>query len=307
MNLLWFWICLATTASAFKPKNTMRLDQVNINRSVKLAKEALAALVTSGEGDGKYKVKACCVCDCLIRHGKEKALSLDRLRALKPYFTADNTDVANRSYAQTCYPTRGHNNIPFHFLKGMMLSPRSYKITARKSRKEVPGLGCCTGCYSGMGSPKSNAAGHAQAATAVLPKYAIANGWCIGTPPAVLTALNEVELAIVSPARINKHVFAFQAGNHRTIKGWHSLYYNDLSHFEAVQEHVREIVTAPTISVVLVGPFTQAQKRATLKRTTVSWHKVNKAIEWLKLHNHLYHAFVAPDKAHVQPIIVDER
>ena len=191
--------------------------------------------------------------------------------------------------------------------RGMLLSPRSYKATSTNKTRSLPGLGCCVACYSGLGSPAPNKAGVAPCSTAVLPKYAIANGWCIGTPPRVLSELNEVELAIVSPARINKHVFAFQAGNHRTIKGWHSLYYNDLSHFEAVEEHVREIVTAPTISVVLVGPFTPAQKTATLRRTTVSWHKVNRAIEWLKLHNHLYHGFVAPDRAHVQPIIVDER
>jgi hypothetical protein len=305
MNWLLILVILAISVVSGFQSSSMRLDRVNIYRSVRLAKEALAELVTDGDGDGECKVKACCLCDRLIRHKKEKVLSLDRLRRLKLYFKPDAaTDVARSTYGQTCYNTRG--NPQYRFLRGMLLSPRSYKANLKDSKK-TPGLGCCSECYSGMGSGNDHNNGHKKNAAAVLPKFAIANGWCIGSAPKCLTDLNEVEVAVISPARINKHVFAFQAGNHRTIQGWHSLYYNDLSHFEAVQEHVTAILKAPTISVVLVGPFTKSQKASTLARTTVRWNMVNKAIDWLKNHNHLYHSFVMPDPAHVQPIIVDER
>ena len=61
-----------------------------------------------------------------------------------------------------------------------------------------------------------------------IPKNAIINGYMIGPTPLCLQTLNEVELALISPARTNKHVFSFTAGSHKSIKGWHSLYYNDL-------------------------------------------------------------------------------
>ena len=60
------------------------------------------------------------------------------------------------------------------------------------------------------------------------PRYAIVNGLSIGKPPVCLTDLNEVELAMIAPARTNKHIFSFTAGSHKSIRGWHSLYYNDL-------------------------------------------------------------------------------
>lgn len=275
----------------------MRVDRVTINRSVLIAKRALAGLVTNEGANGNSRCKACCVCDRLIRYGFETVISLERLKTLQPHLKARDVDVAKASYRVKCYKT-GRDQPKYAFMNNMLLSPRSYRARTTRGGKE--GLGCCLECASSIGQRNRDT-------TVRLPRYAIANGWCIGSAPKCLTDLNEVELAIVSPARINKHVFAFQAGNHRTIKGWHSLYYNDLSHFQAVQEHVQALVKTPTISVVLVGPFTKTQKAATLKRTTVRWSLIEKALVWLKRYNHLYMHFVMPDKAHVTPIIVDDR
>lgn len=273
----------------------MRVDNVTINRSVAAAKKALEGLTTNEGENENARCKACCVCDRLIKYGTERVMSLQRLKNVKAHFKPLQYDRAKASYRVKCYDTdrrRGR----YGFLHDMLLSPRSYRA---KTGKGLDGMGCCADCHAGLGNRGKS--------VAVLPPFAIANGWSVGTAPKCLTDLNEVEVAIISPARINKHVFAFQAGSHRTIKGWHSLYYNDLSHFEAVQEHVQEIVKTPTISVVLVGPFTTKQRAITLKRTTVRWSLVRKALAWLKQHNPLYEFFTMPNETEVTPIVVDER
>ena len=82
-------------------------------------------------------------------------------------------------------------------------------------------MGCCKECFDQLkkvynGGPPDK------------PKYAIANNKCFGYPPDELSCLNETELALVSQARVNRHMMNFTGGAHKCIKGWHNLYYNDL-------------------------------------------------------------------------------
>jgi len=39
----------------------------------------------------------------------------------------------------------------------------------------------------------------------------------IGFPPPELSCLNEVELALISPARINKHIFVYSTASYEAI------------------------------------------------------------------------------------------
>lgn len=264
----------------------------NIQRSVQRAKAALREIVYQAS-DGRQTVKACCICDRLIGYRKEKVITLGELKAVQKRFEPTEDDKARKTYKVGCYNLRKGK---YRFMKSMLLSPRSYKKMGPKSQE---GLGCCQECFTKKCTMLKE--------STFLPAYAIANGWCIGDAPKVVRELYEVELAVLSPARINKHVFAFQAGRHCTIKGWHSLYYNDLSHFEAVKDRVREVVPGPTISVILAGPFTSHQKAAALTRTTIRWEKVEAALKWLRANNHLYADFELGDRRDVVPIVVDER
>ena len=63
-----------------------------------------------------------------------------------------------------------------------------------------------------------------------LPKYTIANGTIFGDAPVKLTILNNVELVLVSIACINKHIFTFYGGAHKSMPGWHNLYENNFKH-----------------------------------------------------------------------------
>ena len=60
------------------------------------------------------------------------------------------------------------------------------------------------------------------------PEFAIANGLMIGPCPEELECLNEVELALVSLARVDNHVFALYGGCHKQMTGWHSMYVKDV-------------------------------------------------------------------------------
>lgn len=61
------------------------------------------------------------------------------------------------------------------------------------------------------------------------PLYAIANGLMIGPTPNELKCLNDVEIAIISLARIDRHVFSIQAGAYKQMIGWHSMYANNIT------------------------------------------------------------------------------
>ena len=131
-------------------------------------------------------------------------------------------DVINAQYTQQCIIKRGHNQL-HQLLEPLMLSPKTYSVEKKRIGGPVePHLGCCKECYDQLkkvydgGDPDK-------------PKFAIANNKCFGYPPDELTCLNETELALVSQARVNRHMVNFTGGAHQCIKGWHNLYYNDLN------------------------------------------------------------------------------
>jgi hypothetical protein len=180
--------------------------------------------------DGRHFSKVCCVCDRLVKYGKEKAISLEMLKGIKYRFAKSElgNDVriaCKRHYTIQCYSVATEHK--YRYLERMALSRRAYAVKV----KGIEALGCCDECYRGVAAMSKDI-------SAPLPKYAIVNGLTIGPVPQVLSDLNEVELAMISPARINKHVFSFMAGAHKSIKGWHSMYYNDLEQLNGVMNYI---------------------------------------------------------------------
>ena len=180
-------------------------------------------------------------------------------------------------------------------------------------------LGCCDECFTGINrmTRKNNA-------TTLPPKYAICNGLMIGRAPKPLTDLNQVETALISLSRTEKHIFSFSGGSHKSIRGWHTLYQNDVSYMNRVMNYFdetqsdssnadmsiedsdgssssmsydsnSEINTSsdagnieekkPYIAVILTGPFTRQQVAMTRKKTNVRPRKIKKALLWLKKNN----------------------
>jgi hypothetical protein len=52
--------------------------------------------------------------------------------------------------------------------------------------------------------------------------------------------LNEVELALISFARTNKHVFQLTGGSHKEIRGWHTMYANNVQHVNRIINYLEQ-------------------------------------------------------------------
>ena len=62
----------------------------------------------------------------------------------------------------------------------------------------------------------------------------------IGYPPKVLTNFNSVELALISPVRTEKHIFSFSAGARKEVRGWHTMYANNVTYMNRVINYFEE-------------------------------------------------------------------
>ena len=91
-----------------------------------------------------------------------------------------------------------------------MLSPESYIVEKKKRGQVELHLGCCKECFDQLKKVYDGSCNNK-------PKYTIANNKCFGYPPDERSCFNETELALVSQARVNKHMMNFTGGAHKCI------------------------------------------------------------------------------------------
>jgi hypothetical protein len=214
----------------------INLTHETINNSYRdacIARNDLTRVVEpSIGGDEIYKhcSKVCCICDCLIRYNEEEFINMSIFQKaeVKPFFLKNGNDVYNLSFQvkrnlNKHYTQKHFVNDPSHpdrdilFLNQLILSPSTYGRVHRTHKQ----LGCCKQCKSAVSFmyQKDNL-------SIKPPKFAIANGLMLGKPPKVLLDLNEVELALISFARTNRHIFQLTGGSHKQIRRWHTMYAN---------------------------------------------------------------------------------
>jgi hypothetical protein len=139
------------------------------------------------------------------------------------------------------------------------------------------------------------------------PVAAIANGFLIGDPPPELSELTEIERSIVADIRVYCQSWAFFAGAHQHIKGWHTFYSNRPEETIGNLEQLKLGGLKGQIMVVLCGKFTTTQRALTLKKALVNADRVIRAFEWLKKNNFLYKDIVIPSPEDIPlPVIIDE-
>ena len=203
--------------------------------------------------------------------------------------------------------------------------------STKKLNRTTNVLRSCSQCKNGMVQMLRNNSN-------CIPDNYIANGSTIGYPPKVVTDLNEVELAIVTLCPTLKHIFSIMAGAHRSIKGWHSMWENDVQYMHQVcnfmgdnntdnevnldhdghnsnnidirtesdnastNSHQRlvEKISNEQIAVVFCRPFRKTQKAIALKKTAVDLDKIKKALLWLKKNN-IHHQNINIDNVKIQP------
>jgi hypothetical protein len=282
--------------------------------------------------NNRHYAKVCCICDKVIMHGDEDFVSFDDLKkdvtrqVLVKGPITDLTDTAvkkiHKYYIPCCLPAR---SAEYKIVKDLYLSPRSYRVTVASHH----GFGCCLSC-------KRNIKGLSRQKSPLLkpPTYAISNGLMFGPVPNELSDLTATELALISIARVDKHVFSFQGGAHVQMKGWHTMYANDIvninrtvnwcsehlsgednvendvdSDGEEDEEHLEEQPSQrkrfATICVILSGPFTQEQYNIVKQKTEVNFERVKKALRWLKRNNRLYSDYDLSDDI-AEPIFLEQ-
>ena len=94
-------------------------------------------------------------------------------------------------------------------VKDLLLSPRSVYVDQNHPSQarllQLSGLLCCQSCLLGFHKEQ-------------LPKFSIANGYFVGSPPPRLTELNDVELALLTPAKTFRYRFSYTGGKNMKLK-----------------------------------------------------------------------------------------
>ena len=247
--------------------------------------------LTSRVGN-EHKSKACLVCDRLLEWNDTETISLSRLRKLKDCFIGKTSVFQGLHQSiKADYTYRGNGAQPW--MEQMFLSPRGHYCPDKE------GFQCCVRCVNRLNISQ-------LPYCVVLPQFAIANGAVFGKAPIELTELNDVELALVSKARTNKHVFAFYGGAHKCMRGWHNLYENDVEGIARTLNQVPNFGGDAAILCILLGPFTPLQKQFVKNKMMVRPAFVLRALEWLKRNNKLYKYITIPQSDDVaRPLFID--
>jgi hypothetical protein len=216
--------------------------------------------LTVNDGNS-MKPRVCVVCDCFLESHESNTISLDALKGMRNHFQGPPgvpPELHKYYTAPLC-----------NKLRKLLLSPRGTFCVCTKSF-----LGC-NDCVSSIKRQE-------------LPKFAIANDKTIGEAPPCLATLNPVELALISKSRVDKHIFQYYGGAHKSIKGWHTFYQNDVNQFSAVLNRPEVATTGNSIATILVGPFTSGQKSKIKERSLVRRMIVRQALSWLSANNIFY-------------------
>ena len=165
--------------------------------------------------DGHHRTKASClICDHLMEWNDDMYLPKIRLKALAGLFSKAelhkhlleggrilHKSVYKKLKQYYCYKGEGYEQ----WMLSMFLSPHGVFVADK-------GFNCCQACVKILNTST-------QPYCVKSPKYTIANGAIIGDAPVKLTRLNDVELALVSIARIDKHIFTFYGDAHKSMHG----------------------------------------------------------------------------------------
>ena len=162
-----------------------------------------------------YFPKVCCICDRLIKHNKECFINIHSFTENTLIGNCFHQEKVANIYDLNWWAMRNLNleytqrffsvneltdNDERELLNKMILSRRSYGRVVGKKRE----LGCCMECKNAIRSMSRKDNDKTDP-----PKHSLVNGLMIGSPPKALEDLNEVELALISLARCDKHIFSY--------------------------------------------------------------------------------------------------
>jgi len=192
-------------------------------------------------------------------------------------------------------------------LQDMLLSPRS--------RKYPDGYATCSICYSAM-QPQ-------MACKKTPPKFAIANGFVIGSFPREITFFNKdgqrltrkVEddeitdtlKAMVAPLRPYGCVFAYSGGAQKSLRGNYQFFEMDQNRLGGVMNHLNQAGIGEHIYCVLCGRMTPEQKQIVRKRSRIDTQLYIDILTWfVKESGHPGYLNTSVPEDCPQPLLVED-
>ena len=275
----------------------------------RLMKEAKHILHRTKDPDNpcRFKANVCIICDGFII-GTEKICKLTpnqisqhrrrlSVKAYESYYGHELKPELRKQYQVN------NNN-----LKDLLLSPRS--------RKYKDGYVTCERCAIAMRSNLIN--------KITPPKFAIANGFVIGSFPAEIEFVNkegetvkrkieENELtdilkAMMAPVRMYGYVFAYSGGSQKSIQGNFQFFEMDQNKIGAVMSHLNQAGIGEHIYVVLCGRMTPEQKQIVRTKAIVNTRLFLDILTWFvtKSGHKGYENITIPEKC-PQPVLIEDK
>ena len=222
---------------------------------------------------GEAKPYVCLCCDLLLKPEEVQILSVRELEEGK---TALQQKVWNRvphevaeDYVYDGYCGDYQQNRDW--METLLLSPRACFIEPEDGRQKS-GFSVCARCRTSVRRKET-------------PPYAIANGYCFGQPPAVLLALTDVELAMLTPVKTFGYVFGYSGGAHKKLQGSLTYYKVQMQSIARTAMHFDVLGLHCNVVVVLYGSMTPEQRRRARQKNKVRTHLFMAALQWLLLYH----------------------
>ena len=275
----------------------------------RLMKEAKHILHRTKDPDNpcRFKANVCIICDGFII-GTEKICKL----------TPDQISQHRRRLSVKAYESYYGHELKPELRKQYQVSNKNLKdlLLSPRSRKYKDGYVTCERCAIAMRSNSIN--------KITPPKFAIANGFVIGSFPSEIEFVNkegetvtrkieENELtdilkAMMAPVRMYGYVFAYSGGSQKSIQGNFQFFEMDQNKIGAVMTHLNQAGIGEHIYVVLCGRMTPEQKQIVRTKAIVNTRLFIDILTWFvtKSGHKGYENITIPEKC-PQPVLIEDK
>jgi hypothetical protein len=227
----------------------------------------------------KHRAFVCIICDCFII-GTETIHKLKK-EEISMHSKRLSVESYKNYYDTTLKPkVRKQYQINVDGLKGMLLSPWS--------RKYPNGFATCSVCYSGMQPQMAN--------KKTPPKFAIANGFVIGSFPQEIQFSNkdgervtrkiddhdltDLLKTMLAPVRPYGAVFAYSGGVQKSLRGNYQFFEMDQNRLGGVMNQLNQAEIGEHIYCVLCVRMTPDKKQIVCKRSKVDTQLFIDVLTW---------------------------
>lgn len=257
-------------------------DDVETEQSIKNFQEVLQRTNLSfdevGYSEGAHKAIVCVVCDCFIT-------GVDPLHWIPSTTLYYHRNVLSSSYfysggLKTLLKLQ--YKVDDEMLSELLLSPRARHNVSSKE------FSCCDSCYSVLQELKFRKNP---------PKYAISNGFAIGSlPDSLLKEVTPIINNVLAPVRAFNFFLSFMGGREKKIIGNFTFFSQDVAQNMGALQHMFATNNLnPCIFIILLGSFTPTQLNKIKKHGSYNV-EIFKAIYAFFVENNIHYAnFPSPD------------